>query len=146
MVDSLKCTLDTSSDVDGDAVGKILGYICGGDSSLCAPISGSPTNGTYGIYSACSPNQRTSFVLNASYLAQNGGKDACTFEGLKTKVVKSPTQDPNSCKKKAESALTNSGGSKGSSGSDGDSDLQSSASPLLASLSALSVVAAAVLL
>ncbi|KAJ1918577.1 1 3-beta-glucanosyltransferase gel4 [Mycoemilia scoparia] len=87
MFNSLECALSSDySDSEGKILGDFLGYVCGENPDACAEVSGFTKTGQYGIYSGCSAQQRSSYIINANYLAQNRNRNACKIDGVSAKI------------------------------------------------------------
>ncbi|KAJ1917692.1 40S ribosomal protein S27 [Mycoemilia scoparia] len=149
MANSLKCSLSSSSSTSGDskALGDVLGNICGQSPKSCIPVSGNTTTATYGEYSACSSQQRSSFILNANFLNQKGKDGACKIDGVDTSTNDKPSADADDCKKKASEASKSSGSGSSSSGnsdskSDGGSDKDGASTSSFASMLPLTAMVA----
>jgi hypothetical protein len=93
MMSSLSCTVQSS--ISGDAVGELLGTVCGESGNPCAGIQANATTGTYGSYGMCTGEQQLAFAINAYYLSQNSASTACDFNGNAT--TQTPAKASGSC-------------------------------------------------
>lgn len=77
-------TCVASSNVNTNAIGELLDYICGHDANACGPISRDGSRGQYGAFSMCSAKQQLSIAMNAYYIGQGSNSQACDFGGNAT--------------------------------------------------------------
>jgi 1,3-beta-glucanosyltransferase GAS1 len=66
---------------------EIAGKVCGQNQTLCQETRVNTTTGEYGPFSGCNSTERSSWMLNQSYLHQNRSENTCQAFG---KVVKTP--------------------------------------------------------
>lgn len=77
-------TCVANSNVNTNAIGELLDYICGNDPNACGPISRDGAKGKYGAFSMCSAKQQLSIAMNAYYIDQGSNSQACDFGGNAT--------------------------------------------------------------
>ena len=72
-----------STSNDQDTYEADFNYICGSANGICAGINTNISDGSYGAYGMCSPQQQLSFAMNKYYQAQSGAakSSACDFSG-----------------------------------------------------------------
>lgn len=75
------CGCVPAASIEKEAYGALFGFVCGGDTSLCAGIAANATAGTYGSFSMCSSREQLAYVLDAYYRSTGSSADACDFKG-----------------------------------------------------------------
>lgn len=79
LVDTLECVVKDAVDIkDYEA---LFGQVCGYGEGICDDISHNATNGSYGVYSVCSPKEQLSHVISNYFVGQNRSENACDFDG-----------------------------------------------------------------
>ncbi|ETN37853.1 uncharacterized protein HMPREF1541_07476 [Cyphellophora europaea CBS 101466] len=136
MYNALTCVPNKVSD---DEIGDLFGIVCGLGDTVCAGINTTSTDGKYGAYGMCNPQQQLGWALNVYYNqqgAQGNGASACDFSGSAT--TQKPTKPTGQCENLISQAGQNgqgtvtsaptsvsgngNGGSGGSSSSSGSSN------------------------
>lgn len=77
-------TCVANSNVNTNAIGELLDFICGNDQNACGPISRDGSSGKYGAFSMCSAKQQLSIAMNAYFIGQGSNSQACDFGGNAT--------------------------------------------------------------
>ena len=101
---TLQCV---SSSTDETTYEADFNYICGAVQGACSGINRNVSDGSYGAYGMCSPQQQLSYAMNKYYQAQSGAakSSACSFSGrAKLQSTSSPT---GSCVSLLQAAGTN---------------------------------------
>ncbi|KAL8915571.1 MAG: hypothetical protein Q9171_000136 [Xanthocarpia ochracea] len=88
MVQSLNCT--ANSDISDDEMQTNFDYLCDPtNGNYCSGILGNGTDGVYGAYSMCTPEERISWAFNAFFMDQTKNNpqntDPCNFRGAARK-------------------------------------------------------------
>ncbi|KAL8893043.1 MAG: hypothetical protein Q9215_000048 [Flavoplaca cf. flavocitrina] len=88
MVQSLNCT--ANSDISDDAIQTNFDYLCDPrNGNYCSGILANGSQGVYGAYSMCTPEERISWAFNAFFMDQTRNNpentDPCNFEGAARK-------------------------------------------------------------
>ncbi|KAL4968042.1 glycoside hydrolase family 72 protein [Aspergillus stella-maris] len=129
MEKSLSCV--AKSDISGKKLSSTFSTVCGYQGGkFCEGVTGNATEGVYGAYSVCTPEQQLSFAMNQYYEAQvdqGNSQNACDFDGAATSQSTSePTAACSSLLKQAGAEGTGSvkasptAASGGSGGTGGD--------------------------
>lgn len=93
MVNSLSCTV--ASGVSSDSYGQLFGQVCGYSGNPCAGINTNGSEGAFGAYGMCTPQQQLAYAFNAYYMQQKKAADACSFGG--SAVTKAAASATGSC-------------------------------------------------
>lgn len=85
MVSNLTCV--ANDNISDDTISDLFGFICGqndGKNTYCDGIAANGTEGDYGAFSMCKPQEQLSYAMNNYAAAQNGNSQACSFGGNAT--------------------------------------------------------------
>lgn len=101
---TLQCVSDST---DQSTYEADFNYICGAVQGACSGINRNASDGAYGAYGMCSPQQQLSYAMNKYYQAQSGAakSSACDFSGRAT--LQSTSSPTGSCVSLLQAAGTN---------------------------------------
>lgn len=91
MYNALTCV--PAKSVNDNNIAQLFGLVCGLPGGACEGITANASDGQYGVFGMCNPQQQLGWALNDYYAEQTSsgnGASACSFDGSATLTSPQP--------------------------------------------------------